>query len=123
FVMTQGRAIPYRSNPEGCTRGLTSAFWECLPTTKLYESRARATLENLGQISTALFCGDNAEIGLRALADGRFAELVCGRCQTAVCAAIGATFPVSLCIALGLETTRHQMGLDKDGRVSPKRAG
>jgi hypothetical protein len=34
-----------------------------------YESRARATLE-------ALICGDNAEIGLRALADGRFAEFV-----------------------------------------------
>ena len=36
----------------------------------------RGTLENPGQISIVLICGDNAEIGLRALADGRFAEFI-----------------------------------------------
>ena len=55
--------------------GRTSAFWGCLPITRLYESRAQVTLENPGQISTVLIYGDNAEIGLRALGDGRFAKL------------------------------------------------
>jgi hypothetical protein len=33
---------------------------------------ARVTAENLGQISTVLICGDNAETGLRASVDGHF---------------------------------------------------
>jgi hypothetical protein len=43
---------------------------------KLRARRAQVTLESTGLISTLLICGDNAETGLRALGDGRFAEFV-----------------------------------------------
>ena len=64
------RTVPFQSSREVCTRGCTNVFWGCLPTTKPCESRARATLENTGPISTVPICGGNAETGLRALADG-----------------------------------------------------
>jgi len=68
--------IPSRSNLEECTRRLISTYWGCWLITRPYDSRVQVTLENIGQISTVLICGGNAETGLRALADGLFAELV-----------------------------------------------
>jgi hypothetical protein len=44
-------------------------------TTGLFENRARATLENTGQISTALICGGSVETGLWSLVDGQSANL------------------------------------------------
>ena len=46
---------------------------ECSPITRPCESRARATLENTGQMSTGLICGGSAETGLWSLVDGRSA--------------------------------------------------
>jgi hypothetical protein len=76
--------VPCLSSPAACTGGHTSAFWACWPTTRLLENRARATLANTGQISTALICGGSAEPGLRSLVDGQSANLHFG--STQVCA-------------------------------------
>ena len=64
-----------RSNREACTRRPTSVFWGCSLTTRLCESKERATPENPGQISIAPICGGNAETDLPVLADGDVAEL------------------------------------------------
>jgi hypothetical protein len=50
-----------------------------LPTTRLFESRAPATLEKTGQISTALVCGGNVEVGLQCSVGGRSANFHVGR--------------------------------------------
>ena len=69
-----GGRVPCRSSREACTRRRTNVFWGNWPTTRRYESRAQATLEKRGQISTEPICGDNAETGLRALEAGHFAD-------------------------------------------------
>ena len=70
--------VPSRSGREGCTSGRINESWACSPTTRLFENRARATLANTGQISTALICGGSAETGLGSLVDGRSANLLWG---------------------------------------------
>jgi hypothetical protein len=68
------RLAPSRSGPEGCTSGHIDESWASLPTTRLFESRGRATLEKTGRISTALVCGGSAEAGLPRSVDGRSAN-------------------------------------------------
>ena len=67
--------VPCLSSREGCTSGRISAFWRCWPTTRLCESRVRATLANTVQISTALICGGSVEAGLQCSVDGQSANL------------------------------------------------
>ena len=70
--------VPSRSGREGCTSGRINESWARSPTTRLFENRARATLANTGQISTALICGCSAETGLGSLVDGRSANRLWG---------------------------------------------
>ena len=69
------RTVPCRSNRAACMNGRINVSWGFLPTTRPCENRGRAMLENPGQISTMPIYGGNAETDLRALADGRVAEL------------------------------------------------
>jgi hypothetical protein len=70
------RAALCRSSREVCMSKRTSISWGCLRTTMPCESRGRVTLENTDQISIVPIYGGNAEIDLRDLADGRFAEKI-----------------------------------------------
>src|SRR5262249_20742686 len=56
------------------TSGRSNDSWARSPTTRLFESKARATLEKRRQKSTAIICGGSVETGLRSLVDGRSAR-------------------------------------------------
>jgi len=59
----EARAAPRRLSREVCMSGRTSVSWGCLPIMRRCESRGRVTPKNTHQISIALICGGNAEIG------------------------------------------------------------
>jgi hypothetical protein len=65
---------PCLSSREACTTGPINESWVCSPTTRLFENRARATLERKGPTSIALISGASAEAGLWRLVDGRSAN-------------------------------------------------
>jgi len=66
------------SSREECTSERTNESSACSPTTRLFGSKARATLQKTGQISTALICGGSVEAGLQCSVVGRSANLHLG---------------------------------------------
>jgi hypothetical protein len=70
--------VPCLSSREGCTSGRIVEFWARWPTTRLLENRARATLANTGQISTALICGGSVGADLGRSVAGRSVNLRLG---------------------------------------------
>jgi hypothetical protein len=68
---------------EACRRERTSESWGCWPTTRLYESRGRVTLDTTGQISIVPIYGGNAEMDLLTLVVGQFVDKAGGASQLA----------------------------------------
>jgi hypothetical protein len=68
------RAALCRSSREACTREHTSVSWGCLPITRQFETKARATPENTDQSSIVPICGGNAEIDSLSRVVGQFVD-------------------------------------------------